>query len=160
MRTLLFLGLMTSMMFLSAPDSKGQEDVGVVELHAEALAGGATFTFPAGSEWSVGVDLSAGKHLGLDLLEVDDELDLLGVGYAVVSWRPDSRLQVSLSPIGFAGVFGNDFGALYPSARLGLGHFWGKFGVGTELRLVRIAGPDSTGDYWLHWAPVRVSLRL
>lgn len=160
MRVLLSLVLMTSTMLITAPESKAQEDVGVVEPHVEALAVGAMVTFPAGSEWSVGVDLSAGKHLGLDLPEVDDELDLVGAGYAVITWRPDSRWQASLGPIGLAGVVGNDFAAVYPSGRLGLGHFWGRLGVGTEFRLVRIAGSNGTGEYWLHWSPVRVSVRL
>ena len=93
MRKLLYVGLMM-IMLLSAPESKAQEEVGIVELHVEALAGGATFTFPAGSEWSLGVDFSAGKHLGVDVLEVDDDIDLFGVGYAVVSWRPDPSWQV------------------------------------------------------------------
>src|SRR5690606_34347591 len=138
--------------------SKAQEDVGVVELHVEALAGGATVTLPAGSEWSVGLDLSGGTHLGLDLLEVDDELDLVAVLYPVVSWRPDPGLQVSISPIGLAGVIGNDFGAIYPSGRLGVGYFRGRYGVGTEFRVVRIAGSFGTGDYWLRWSPVRLSI--
>ncbi len=160
MRVILSLGLITFLLLLSASASKAQEDVGVVELHVEALAAGATVTLPAGGAWSVGVDLSAGNHLGLDLLEVDDELDLIGVGYAVVTFRPESRWQVSLAPIGFAGVVGNDFGAFYPSGRLGLGYFQGRFGVGTEFRLVRIAGGFGTGNYWVHWSPVRLSLRL
>lgn len=159
MRKLLYVGLMM-IMLLSAPESKAQEEVGIVELHVEALAGGATFTFPAGSEWSLGVDFSAGKHLGVDVLEVDDDIDLFGVGYAVVSWRPDPSWQVSLSPAGLAAVAGNDFTAVYPSGRLGIGHFWGQFGVGTEFRVVRIAGANGTGEYWMHWAPVRVSMRI
>ncbi len=160
MRVILSLGLITFLLLLSASASKAQEDVGLIELHVEALAGGVTVTLPAASEWSVGVDLSVGKHLGADLIEVDDELDLVGGGYAVVSWRPTSSLQVSLGPIGLAGVIGNDFGAIYPSARLGVGHFWERVGIGTEFRLVRIAGGFGTGNYWVHWSPVRLSLRL
>lgn len=160
MRTVLSLGLITSTILLAAPASKAQEDVGIVELHAEALAAGATLTLPAGSEWSVGIEISGGNYLGLDLLQVDDELTLVGVGYPVLSWRPDARWQVSLGPIGFAAVIGNDFGAFYPSGRLGVGYFPGRLGIGTELRMVRIAGGFGTGEYWLHWSPVRLSFRI
>lgn len=143
-----------------APSSTAQEDPGPIELHAEAFAGGATVTFPAASEFSAGIDLSIGKHLGYDLTDASHDVTIYGVSYAVLCWRPDPSLQVSLSPIGIAGVVGNDFGAFYPSARLGLGTFWGRFGVGTEMRLVRIASGHGSGVYWYHWSPVRVSFRL
>ena len=160
MHGLLSTGLLIAVLLFSASESRVQDNAGLFELHGEAIAGGITLTLPAESTWSVGIDLSLGNHFGVNLLEVDDEVDLIGAGYGVVTWRPDNRVQVSLGPIGLATVLGNDFAAIYPSARLGLGYFPGKFGVGTELRLVRIAGGNGTGNYWLHWSPVRVSLRL
>lgn len=160
MRTQLSLCLIASLLLFSASESFAQQTAGIVELHAEALAGGVSVTLPAESTWSVGVDISLGKHLGLDLLDVDDQLNLIGVGYPVVTFRPDARWQVSLAPIGFAGVVGNDFATFYPSGRLGIGHFWDRLGVGTEFRVVRIAGGFGTGTYWLHWSLVRVSFRL
>lgn len=147
------------LILISPPLSTAQTD-SPVELHVEALAGGVTVTFPTGSEWSVGIDLSAGNHLGVDLLEGDEDVDIIGAGYPVVTWRPDPHWQLSLGPIGFGAVLGKDFAAFYPSARLGAGYFFGDIGVGTEFRLVRIAGGHGTGEYWLHWSPVRVSLRL
>ena len=160
MRTFTCLSLLFTTLLLATPSSYAQEDYGPVELHAEALAGGATVAFPAASEFSFGIDLSIGKHIGPDLTDVGEDVDIYGVSYAVVCWRPDRNLQFSLSPIGIAGIIGNDFGAFYPSARLGVGYFLDRWGVGTEFRMVRIAGGHGTGKYWLHWSPLRVSLRL
>ncbi len=131
-----------------------------VELHAEAVAGGAAFTWVASSAWSFGMDVSAGKHIGVDVAEVSEDLETLLSGYVAVRWTPDTAWQVMLSPIGFAGVIGNDFGTVYPSARLGISRFFSRLGAGTELRVVRIAGGNGTGDYWIEWSPLRISIRL
>lgn len=141
-------------------DGHSQTPPTSVELHAEAVAAGAAFTWIASSAWSFGVDVSVGKHIGVDVAEVSEDLETLVSGYVAVRWTPDTAWQVMLSPIGFAGAAGNDFGTVYPSARLGISHFFSRLGAGTELRVVRLAGGNGTGEYWIEWSPLRVSIRL
>ena len=144
----------------SANECLSQASPAAVELHAEALAVGAAFTVPLSSAWSVGIDVSVGKHLGVDVTDEGAGIDTYATGYVAVRWTPDANWQAVISPIGFAGIVGNDFGTVYPSARVGLSIFWSRLGVGSELRVVRIAGGNGSGDYWVQWSPVRLALRL
>ncbi|MGE3801473.1 MAG: hypothetical protein AB7H80_10660 [Candidatus Kapaibacterium sp.] len=145
---------------LATQVSVSQVQPGIVELHAEALAVGGYFTFPPKSNWSVGLDLSVGKHLVVDLTDEGSGVTTYATGYLGATWRPNADWQVAFNPIGLALVVGNDFAAIYPSGRFGVSYFWERIGIGTELRLVRIASSFGTGDYWGQWSPVRVSLRL
>lgn len=160
MRILLSFALLALSRLAISPHLSAQDIPYVVELHAEALAAGLTIALPAAGEWAFGIDLSAGKHLAFDLTDAGEDVDLYATGYATVRWRPNDNVQISISPIGVAAVVGNDFGTVYPSARLGGGWYWGRFGVGTEFRVIRIAGGFGSGDYWVQWSPVRVGFRL
>ncbi len=115
---------------------------------------------PAGAAWSVGGDVSVGKHAVVDVTDAGAGIDTYATGYLVLRWTPDAAWQVVLNPIGFAVVVGNDFGTAYPSTRLGVSRFLGRWGIGTEVRVVRIAGGGGSGDYRIQWAPVRLAVRL
>ena len=78
---------------------------GVVEVHAEALPLGAAVTLPTGTAWSVGLDVSAGKHAVVDLTDEGHGIDTYATGYLVLRWTP-AAWQVALGPIGFAAVVG------------------------------------------------------
>lgn len=145
---------------LATQVSVSQVQPGIVELHAEALAVGGYFTLPPESSWSVGLDLSVGKHLVVDVTDEGSGVTTYATGYLGAGWRPNEHWQVALSPVGLALVVGNDFAAIYPSGRFGISYFWERIGVGSELRVVRIAGSFGSGDYWVQWAPVRISFRL
>ena len=94
----------------------GSAQTRAVEVHAEAVAVGVSLALPTRSAWTVGADVSAGKHIVVSVTDA--------------------------------------------SARLGVSRFRRRVGLGTELRVVRIAGGAGSGDYWVQWAPVRVSVQL
>ena len=153
----ILVGLVTA---AAAPEGASQGTSASVEIHAEALAVGAELTLPVAAAWSVGGEVSVGKHLSVAVTDAGAGLDTYATGYLALRWTPDAAWQVVLSPIGFAVVVGNDFGTAYPSARLGMSRFLGHWGIGTEVRVVRIAGGGGSGDYWIQWAPVRLAVRL
>lgn len=156
LRLMLFLCLAAGL----AEPGNAQKPPGIVELHAEAVAAGAAITFPPRSAWAGGIELNLGDHATVQVSGEARGVGTWATGYLVARWTPDSGWQVSLSPIGIALVVGSDFGAIYPSARLGASRFWGRVGIGTELRVVRIASGHGRGDYWGQWTPVRLSVRL
>lgn len=129
-------------------------------VHAEPLAAGARYAFAAGTRWRIGPSLTVGPFEGVTLRRGQSgELKEWATTYATVSFAPDDRLDLILSPIGAVLALGDDFGSIYPSAQLGVQTGGRQWRLGTDLRLMRIAGPNGTGDYWLQWVPVRVGLR-
>jgi len=133
---------------------------GHVTLQAESFAVGAAFAHPVAARWWLGVEVGVGSYVAIDLTQEGSDVDAVVTGYAVLQWRPDSHWQVTVSPAGFAGVVGNDFGAFYPSGRFGIERFQGRFGVGSAVRIVRIASGFGQGDYWWQLVPVRLGIRL
>ncbi len=144
----------------AAPECVSQVSPGFVEVHVEAVAVGAALVVPVGGAWSVGGDVSVGKHAVVNVTDAGAGIDTYATGYLGLRWTPDAAWQLALSPLGAAVVVGNDFGTAYPSARLGISRFWRRVGIGTEVRLVRIAGGGGSGDYWVQWVPVRVAVRF
>jgi hypothetical protein len=68
-------------------------------------------------------------------------------------------VELILSPIGAALALGDDFSSVYPSAQFGGQTGGQRWVLGTDLRVMRIAGPNGTGHYWIQWVPVRVGIR-
>ena len=129
-------------------------------VHAEPLAAGARYSFAAGTRWRIGPSLTIGPFEGVTLRRGQSgELKEWATTYATVSFVPGDRLELILSPIGAALALGDDFGSVYPSAQLGAQTGGRRWLLGTDLRVMRIAGPNGTGDYWLQWVPVRIGLR-
>lgn len=129
-------------------------------LHAEPIAAGARYSFAAGSRWRIGPALTIGPFEGVTLRRGQSgQLREWATAYATVSFAPHDRVDLILSPIGAALAVGDDFGSVYPSAQLGVQTGGRRWVLGTDLRVMRIAGPNGTGDYWLQWVPMRVGLQ-
>ena len=108
---------------LGGLSTEGSAQTRPVELHAEAVAVGVSLALPTRSAWTVGADVSAGKHIVVSVTDAGDGIDTYATGYLGARWSPGAGWQVSLSPVGAAVAVGNDFGTVYPSARLGASHF-------------------------------------
>jgi hypothetical protein len=129
-------------------------------LHAEPLAAGARYSFAAGSRWRIGPSLTIGPFEGVTLRRGESgELKEWATTYATVSFAPHEQVELILSPIGAALALGDDFSSVYPSAQFGGQTGGRRWVLGTDLRVMRIAGPNGTGHYWIQWVPVRVGLR-
>jgi hypothetical protein len=129
-------------------------------VHAEPLAAGARYAFAAGTRWRIGPSLTIGPFKGVTLRRGQSgELREWATTYATVSFSPHDRVDLILSPIGAALAIGDDFSSVYPSAQLGVQTGGRRWVLGTDFRVMRIAGPNGTGDYWLQWVPVRIGLR-
>ena len=128
-----------------------------ITVHAEPIAAGVRYARAIGTRTFVGPALTAGPFHGV---AIDDaagadlrEVATLHLAFVVA---PTERLRVVLQPVGVALATGNDFGAAYPSAQGGMEWRLGRFVAGTDLRVIRVAGPNGSGDYRIHWIPLRV----
>ncbi len=111
--------------------------------------------------WQLGLVVTGGKHLGVTIsTEGSDDLDVWVSAYLEVAVRPVPAVALVARPIGVVGLTGGDFGAAYPSAGVGLEYHIARFRLGSDVQVVRIAGPNGTGEYWVRWLPGRLSLRL
>lgn len=128
-----------------------------IAIHIEPIAAGIRYAGAIGPRVSIGPSLTAGPFHGITLGDDDGaELREAGTAYLAIVLAPAERLRVVLQPIGAAVVTGDDFGAAYPSAQGGVEWRWGRFVAGTDLRVIRVAGPNGSGDYRLHWIPLRI----
>jgi len=129
-------------------------------LHGEPIAVGARYSFAAGSRWRIGPSLTVGPFEGVTLRRGQSgELKEWATTYATVSFAPAERVELILSPIGAALAVGDDFSSVYPTAQLGIQTGGQRWVLGTDLRVMRIAGANGTGHYWLQWVPLRLGIR-
>ncbi len=79
--------------------------------------------------------------------------------YATLSVALAEELEAVLSPIGAALPVGDDFSSVYPTAQLGAQVIADRWVIGSDLRVIRIAGPSGSGDLWVQWIPLRLGTR-
>ena len=150
----IFIALTATVTSSAQSPSTGRSEITV---HAEPIAAGIRYTRAASAGVSIGPSLTAGPFHGI-AVDGDDGPELREVAtlYLAIVMTPAERLRVVLQPIGAALATGNDFGAVYPSAQAGVEWRWGRFLAGTDLRVIRVAGPNGSGDYRVHWIPLRL----
>jgi hypothetical protein len=139
----------------AAPSSGANE----LSLHAEPLAAGGRYSRALGTRWRIGPSLTIGPFEGVTLRRGQSgRLKEWATTYATVSFSPAAMIDLVASPIGAALALGDDFSSVYPSAQFGVqvGERWV---FGTDLRVIRIAGPAGSGLYWVQWIPARVGVR-
>ena len=130
-------------------------------LHGAPLTLGFSYARSITRTWEVGLGVTGGKHLGVTLASEDsDALDVWVGAYLQVAVHVVPRVALVARPIGVAALTGGDFGAAYPSAGAGLEYRLSRLRLGTDLQVIRIAGGNGSGDYWLRWLPARLSVRL
>ena len=140
----------------AAPASRPNE----VTVTVEPLAGGIHYLHGFGS-FRLGLGLTAGPAYGVVLRRGEfGRLREWATAYPVLGVRVASNLEVALSPIGAALLGGDDFGAVYPSAQGGVVLGLGSIRVGSWIRVVRIAGGESTGIYRVVWTPIRLGYAM
>ncbi|HET9274546.1 MAG TPA: hypothetical protein VFN96_00600 [Gemmatimonadales bacterium] len=129
-------------------------------LHLEPVALGARYGYAPGRRWRLGPSLTVGPFEGVTLDRGDSgRLREWATLYGTVSAELAPRFEVVLSPIGAALALGDDFSSVYPSAQVGLQVSSGRWIGGSDIRVIRIAGPSGSGIYWVQWIPLRVGIR-
>lgn len=130
-------------------------------LHVEPLAVGLQYGWAVGGGWRIGPQIIVGPFEGVVLHRtLRDQAKEWASTYVSAKCPLGPRAEVAVAPIGATLVVGNDFRAVYPTAQVGLDYRAGRVFIGSDLRVIRIAGPNGTGDYWTHWIPVRIGLAL
>ena len=130
-----------------------------ITIHAEPIAAGIRYTRALGSRVAIGPALIVGPFHGATISKDGfGELREWATAYlgAVVALTPSFR--VTLQPVGAALATGDDFGAVYPSAQGGVEVVAGKMRIGSDIRILRIAGGNGSGLYWTQWVPIRVGI--
>ena len=157
--SVILLGLVVALPTLAQdPSSRAANEF---VLHAEPLALGMSYTRSISHPWAAGLALSAGRHLGVTLNTSGFRgLDTWATSYLLLGVRVAPRFGFLVNPIGLALVAGNDFAVVYPSAGMGIQFLARRWRFSSDLRVIRIAGPNGTGEYWVQWRPFRLSLAL
>lgn len=128
-------------------------------LAVEPVALSIRYLHAPSQRWQVGATFSVGPFEGVTLHKGDSgKLREWATLYPVVALRPRPEFALLLSPIGAALAIGDDFSSVYPSAQAGLELAHGRLRVGSDLRVIRVAGGDGSGDYWTQWIPLRVGI--
>jgi len=140
----------------SAPAQTGDAQRELV-VSVEPIAAGIRYLHPVTSRVRLGGELIGGPAYAARVGGPSD-LREWGSAFLSVGLQPAERLSVLVSPIGLATSVGDDFGTVYPSGQAGLELAVGRARVGTAVRVVRIAGPNGTGDYRTTWVPLRVGI--
>ncbi|MGH7559533.1 MAG: hypothetical protein ACRENB_00790 [Gemmatimonadales bacterium] len=132
-----------------------------IAVHVEPVAGGIRYARRLAPGIKLGPALTVGPFEGITLRRgiAAGDLDTWATLYATLGFRPAPAFEVLLSPIGAALALGDDFSSPYPSGQAGIQAIFRRVTVGSDLRVIRIAGTNGTGHYWIQWIPVRVGLR-
>lgn len=130
-----------------------------VTIYAEPLAGSVQLlTSEAGV--AVGALVTGGPQFGIRINEPDDDtVRSWATAYPVLSLS-GARARLLFSPLGVALAKGNDFTAIYPSAQTVVELRNGRAAAGTGLRIIRVAGPNGSADWWTEWLLLRVGFSL
>jgi hypothetical protein len=132
-------------------------------LHLEPVAIGVHYAVAAGKGWRVGPQLIVGPFHGISVRpQATREPMNWASAFVSVRYPVGARAVLALAPLGATLVVGGDFAAVYPSGQVG-GDYRvgaGRVRIGSDLRVIRIAGPNDTGDYWMQWVPLRIGVVL
>lgn len=129
-------------------------------LAVEPLAVSGRYAVAVAPAWRLGPSLSVGPFEGVTVRRGQSgELREWATAYATVSVAPAPAFEVVLHPIGAALALGDDFSSVYPTAQLGVQLGGRRWLVGSDLRVIRIAGASGSGHLWVQWIPVRVGVR-
>lgn len=155
-RSLLLLFLPLSGLVAQQSRPLGNE----LAVHAEAVGAGVRYTAAVGSRVAIGPSITAGRSETVTISRSSEfgNLRTWATAYLTILVAPTPRLRVVLQPIGVAVTGGDDFAAAYPSAQGGLEWRSNRLLVGTDVRVLRIAGGNGTGHYWAAWIPLRVGI--
>lgn len=125
------------------------------------MALGVHYSVAVGKGWRVGPQLIVGPFHGISVHpKAPDDLKEWVSAYVAVRYPLGRRAVIAFAPVGASVVVGGDFAAVYPSAQLGGDYRAGRVLIGSDVRVIRIAGPNDTGDYWIQWIPLRIGLVL
>lgn len=128
-------------------------------LHVEPAALGVHYSLAVGGDWRVGPQLVLGPFHGVSLhRESSGELKEWASAYLSVRYPVGRRAVLAVAPVGASLVLGGDFAAVYPTGQIGGDYRVGRVLIGSDLRVIRIAGPNGTGDYWIQWIPLRIGI--
>jgi hypothetical protein len=157
---LLVLALPTSGVGQSSARPRG-ESVNEFLLHVEPAAIGVHYSVEVGKGWRVGPQLILGPFQGVSVdRKAPRELKEWATAYVSVRYPLGPRVVLALAPVGATLVVGGDFAAVYPTGQVGGDYRVGRVLIGSDLRVIRIAGPNDTGDYWVQWIPLRIGIVL
>jgi len=132
-----------------------------IVLHAGPLTLGLSYARSINRVWEAGVTATGGKHLGATITrEHAGDLDVWMSAYAQVAAQIVPHTVVIARPIGVVVLTGGDFSAAYPSAGGGIEYRLARMRFGTDVQVIRIAGPNGTGEYWVRWLPARIAVAL
>lgn len=130
-------------------------------VHAGALTLGVRHVPLVTRSLEAGVVGTAGPHLAATIHRDGGEgLDVWASGYLHVAARITSRVAAVVRPLGAVLVTGGDFGTVYPSGEAGLEVRHRRLRVESVTQVIRVAGPEGSGDYRIRWIPLRVGIRL
>jgi len=130
-------------------------------LHVSPLTLGLSYTRSINRLWEVGVIATGGKHLGATVTRDHvGDLDIWISTYGHLAAQVVPHTVLIARPIGVVVLTGGDFSAAYPSAGGGIEYRLARLRFGTDVQIVRIAGPNGTGEYWVRWLPARIAVTL
>jgi len=132
-----------------------------IVLHASPLTLGLSYARSINRVWEAGVTVTGGKHLGTTITrEHAGDLDVWMSAYGQLAVQVVPHAVLTARPIGVVVLTGGDFGAAYPSAGGGIEYRLARLRFGTDMQVIRIAGPNGTGEYWVRWLPARIAVAL
>jgi len=132
-----------------------------IVLNASPVTLGLSYARSIGRAWEAGVTVTGGKHLGATITrEHTGDLDIWLSAYGELAVQVVPHTFLIARPIGVVGLTGGDFGAAYPSAGGGIEYRLARLRFGTDIHVIRIAGPNGTGEYWVRWLPGRIAIAL
>ena len=131
-----------------------------VLVFVEPIAAGLQYAWTTRAGLRLGAALTAGPQFGVDVADASAELRSWANVQSLLAYRFPNGIEAFVSPVGAALVVGDDFGAVYPSAQIGVEFGGLRTRFGSILRIIRIAGPDGTGDYWTQWIPIRIAYSI
>jgi hypothetical protein len=128
-----------------------------VLVFVEPLAAGLQYAWTTGAGLRLGAALAAGPQFGVDVTDPSAEIRSWANVQSLIAYRFPNGIEAFVSPVGAALVVGDDFGVVYPSAQMGVEFGGLRVRIGSVIRIIRMAGPNGTGDYWTQWIPLRIA---
>lgn len=130
-------------------------------LHGSPVMLGLAYDRTLSQTWEAGLLAMGGKQLGVTLSSEDtDNLDVWMNANLQLGLKVTPSFALVVRPIGVVVLSGDDFSAAYPSTSGGVEYRLRGFRFGSDVAVIRIAGVDGTGEYWVRWLPARIAFRL
>jgi len=142
-------------------DGAGGNSPNQIVLQAGVLTLGLSYARSINRVWEVGLAATGGKHLGATITrEHLGDLDVWISTYAQLAVRVVPQTFLIAQPIGVVVLTGEDLSAAYPSVGGGIEYRLERLRFGTDVQVIRIAGPNGAGEYWVRWLPARIAVIL